>query len=901
MSSGKHENKSAREVRSTFLDFFKKQGHEAVPSGPLVPSNDPTLMFANAGMVQFKDVFTGRESRPYKRATSSQKCIRISGKHNDLENVGRTARHHTFFEMLGNFSFGDYFKEEAIVWAWQLVTKDLAIPKDRLVVTYFKGENGIEPDHQARDLWKKVSGWGDDRVIGMGMADNFWSMGDTGPCGPCSEIHYRHGSGAVDPGTFGEEPTPDGMGWMEIWNLVFMQFERFADGTMKPLPAPSVDTGGGLERLTSVVQNVTSNYETDLLRALVDSAAQISGRKYTGGMDDDSVSMRVIADHARLTAFLISEGIFPDRAGREYVLRRVMRRAIRHGHRLGIEKPFLHQVCDRVIGLMGDDYRELRDRKSTILNVAEQEEVRFRQTIKRGLEILDEALGQPAVKSAKVLPGNTAFTLYDTYGFPLDLTEVICEERGFNVDAAGYDKELNAAKARSEGSKVGDAAVAEVHHKLASRVGATTFVGYDTEKATSEVVAIIHNGHEVEALHAGQDAEIVVKQTPFYAESGGQIGDQGELRGHHGALFKVSDTTKPVGSTYVHRGRLEKGSLNVGDTIELEVSSDRRASTRRNHSATHLLHFALRHVLGEHVQQKGSLVGPDRLRFDYAHGKSLTADEIAKIEDVVNEMVLANAEVKTQVLPIAEAKAAGAMAIFEEKYGDVVRVLTMDAGRYKSVELCGGTHARRTGDIGLFRIVSDRAIAAGVRRVEATTGINSLRETRQLDRALQPVLKALNADLTNVGAKVDKLLSDERALEKKIADLEKKIALGGGSSGTTGVDQMLSQAKTLQGAKVLAVRAPIGDAGALRELADTLRDKLGDSIVLVGAESAGKAMLVLTVAKSLTGKFKAGELIRPIAALVGGSGGGRPDMAQAGGTDPSKLDAALNELYARMG
>ncbi len=904
MSSGNPDKKTARDVRQAFLDYFKHQAHEPVGSGPLVPANDPTLMFANAGMVQFKDVFTGRESRPCKRATSSQKCIRISGKHNDLENVGRTARHHTFFEMLGNFSFGDYFKEEAIVWAWELVTKHYAVPKDRLVVTYFKGEQGIEPDHQARDLWKKVTGYGDDRIIGMGMADNFWSMGDTGPCGPCSEIHYRHGSGAVDPGTFGEEPAPDGMGWMEIWNLVFMQFERFADGSMRPLPAPSVDTGMGLERITSVVQGVTSNYDTDLLRALVDEASKLSGKKYTGGMDDDSVSMRVIADHARLTAFLISEGIFPDRAGREYVLRRVMRRAIRHGHRLGIEKPFLHLVCDRVISLMGDDYRELKDRRSTVLNVAEQEEARFRSTIKRGLEILDEALALPATKSSKVLPGNTAFTLYDTYGFPLDLTQVILEERGFEVDAAGYEKELATAKARSEGSKVGEAAVAEVHHKVAGRIGATTFLGYDSERAGSEVVAIIQNGVEVQNLTHG-DAEIIVKQTPFYAESGGQIGDQGEIHGHHGALFKVIDTTKPVGSTYVHRGHLEKGSINVGDTVELLVASERRAATRRNHSATHLLHFALRHVLGEHVQQKGSLVGPERLRFDYAHGKSLTADEIAKIEDVVNEMVLANAEVSTRVLPIAEAKAAGAMAIFEEKYGDVVRVLTMDAGPYKSVELCGGTHAHRTGDIGMFRIVADRAIAAGVRRVEATTGLNSLRETRQLDRALQPVLKALNADLGTVAQKVDKLLADERALEKKLGDLEKKLAFSaastGGGGGTSGVDAMLAQAKTLQGAKVLAVRSPLGDAGAMRELADTLRDKLGDSIVLVGAESAGKAMLVLTVAKSLTSKFKAGELIRPIAALVGGSGGGRPDMAQAGGTDPSKLDAALNELYTRLG
>jgi len=894
--------KTAREVRQTFLDYFKQQGHEVVASGPLVPSNDPTLMFANAGMVQFKDLFTGREQRPYKRATSSQKCIRISGKHNDLENVGRTARHHTFFEMLGNFSFGDYFKEQAIVWAYELVTKGYGIPKDRLVFTYFKGENGVPEDTEAKTLWKKVTGFGDDRVIGLGTADNFWSMGDTGPCGPCTEIHYRHGKGAADPSTFGEEPAPDGMGWMEIWNNVFMQFERFADGRLEPLPAPSVDTGMGLERITSVVQGVTSNYDTDLLRALVDEAATISGRKYTGGMDDDSVSMRVIADHARTTAFLISEGIFPDRAGREYVLRRVMRRAIRHGHRLGIEKPFLHTVCDRVIELMGGHYAELKDRRGTILDVAEQEEVRFRATIKRGLEILDDALSKPDVAKGKLLPGNTAFTLYDTFGFPLDLTQVICEERGFNVDAGGYERELAAAKARSEGSKVGETAVSDVHHQIAARVGATTFVGYDTEHATSEIVAILRNGAEVDSLIAGEEAEIVVKQTPFYAESGGQIGDRGAIVGHHGARFHVSDTTKPVGNTWVHRGKLERGSLNIGDAVDLTVDAERRAATRRNHSATHLLHFALRHVLGEHVQQKGSLVGPERLRFDYAHGKTLGADELAKIEDVVNEMVLSNADVKTEVLPIDQAKAAGAMAIFGDKYGDVVRVLTMDAGKYKSVELCGGTHARRTGDIGMFRIVTDKAIAAGVRRVEATTGLNTLREARQADRAIAPVLRALNVDLAALPQKVDALLAEERSLGKKVTELEKQVALGGGGGGgKSGVDAMLEQAKTLQGAKVLAVRSPIGDASAMRELADTLRDKLGDSIVLVGAESGGKAMLVLTVAKSLTSKFKAGELIRPIAALVGGSGGGRPDMAQAGGTDPSKLDAALAELYARLG
>ncbi len=906
--------RTARDVRSTFLDFFKSKSHEVVASGPLVPANDPTLMFANAGMVQFKDCFTGREVRSYKRATSSQKCIRISGKHNDLENVGRTARHHTFFEMLGNFSFGDYFKEAAILHAWELIEK-YGVARDKLVVTYFKGDELVPRDDEAATLWKKISGLPDDRIIGLGRDDNFWSMGNSGPCGPCSEIHFKQGKGAADPATFGEEPGIDGVGWMEIWNLVFMQFEKFDYDEktdvfkLKPLPAQSVDTGMGLERITSVVQGVTSNYETDLLRALVDRAAEISGKKYGGSMADDDVSMRVIADHARTTAFLIAEGIFPDRADREYVLRRVMRRAIRHGHRLGIEKPFLHLVADRVIEMMGVDYAELRDRRETILNVAESEEVRFRQTIDRGLKILDEDLAQPAVQTSKVLPGAAAFKLSDTYGFPLDLTEVICGERGFSVDEWGYKTELEAAKARSAGSKVGDAAVGDAYKAITNKVGSTEFLGYRTETARSTIVAILKGGASVEALAAGDEGELVTRHTPFYAEAGGQVGDRGEIReiGKDGAphsIFVVRDTQKPTGAVYFHHGRLANGQLKVGQEVEVEVDHEKRAATRRNHSATHLLHFALRHVLGEHVQQKGSLVGPDRLRFDYAHGKTLTTDEIEKIEDVVNEMILANAEVKTQVMAIDEAKKSGAMAIFEEKYGDTVRVLTMDAGRYKSVELCGGTHAGRTGDIGLFRVAADKAIAAGVRRVEGFTGLNTLREARAHDRAFAPILRALAADETTALAKVEKLLADQRALEKKLSELEKKIALGqvggGGGSSGGGIEGMLASARAFDGFKALAVRVDLPDVGAIRELADQLRDKLGESIVLVGAAIGPKAQLVLTVSKGLTSRFKAGELIRPLAAMVGGSGGGRPDMAQAGGTEVSKLDQAIGELYARF-
>jgi alanyl-tRNA synthetase len=901
--------KTARDVRQTFLDYFKGQKHEVVASGPLVPNNDPTLMFANAGMVQFKDVFTGREVRPYKRATSSQKCIRISGKHNDLENVGRTARHHTFFEMLGNFSFGDYFKADAIAYAWELVTKIYGVPKDKLVVTYFQGDELVPRDDEAAALWKKITGLSDDRIIGMGRDDNFWSMGDSGPCGPCTEIHFKQGKGAADPSTFGEEPTLDGTGWMEIWNLVFMQFEKFdydkdtKQFKLRPLPAQSVDTGMGLERITSVVQGVTSNYDTDLLRTLVDEAAQLSGKKYGASMAPDDVSMRVIADHARLTAFLIAEGVFPDRDGRPYVLRRVMRRAIRHGHRLGIARPFLHEVAGTVVDLMGETYGELKARRDTILDVAEQEEVRFRLTIDRGLKILDEDLAQPEVTKSKILPASAAFTLSDTYGFPIDLTQVICEEQGFTVDIKGYENELKTAKARSAGSKVGEAAVGDAYHQVAAKVTHTEFLGYADEKGESEIIAILRDGKPVDALAAGEAGEIIAKKTPFYAESGGQVGDRGEVRSKAGARFLVEDTHKPTGNVFFHRGKLESGTLKVGEAVELEVDHERRSATRRNHSATHLLHFALRHVLGEHVQQKGSLVGPDRLRFDYAHGKALSESDLAKIEDVVNEMVLANAEVVTKVMNIDEAKRSGAMAIFEEKYGDTVRVLTMDAGKYKSVELCGGTHARRTGDIGMFRVATDKAIAAGVRRMEATTGLNTLREVRQHERVLAPVLKVLAADEATVQSKIEKLLAEQRTLEKKVTELEKKIALGGASAsggGASGIDAMLASARSYDGFKALAVRADIPDVGALRELADTLRDKLassGGAIVLVGAAVGPKAQLVLTVSKDLTGRFKAGELIRPIAAIVGGSGGGRPDMAQAGGTEVGKLDQAIGDFY----
>ena len=904
------------DVRRTFLDYFAGKGHQVVPSASLVPANDPTLMFTNAGMVQFKDVFVGKDVRPYTRATSCQKVIRISGKHNDLENVGVTARHHTFFEMLGNFSFGDYFKEEAIVSAWDLLTRVYGLDPSRMVFTVFGGEKNVAGDDEARALWKKVTGCGDDRVLGMGMADNFWQMGETGPCGPCTEVHWYNGdvSNGVPYGTFGEEPSPDGKGWMELWNLVFMQFERSVDASgdpkLTPLPKPCVDTGAGLERVSSVLQGVTSNYETDLLRVLVDKASDISGKRYHGTQGDDDVSMRVIADHARTTAFLIAEGVFPDRAGREYVLRRVMRRAVRHGHRLGIREPFLHEVALEVVDRMSGTYPELATRRELIANVARQEEERFRETIERGLRILEDEIQAVRAEGASTIRGDVAFKLYDTFGFPADLTQVIAQERGLGVDVEAYEAALAEQRARSEGSKLGEEAVEHVWREVAeaAKVKAPSgvkFIGYEREEGEGTVVAIVKGGELVPRVIEGDEAVVVTDVTPFYGESGGQVGDQGflEKRGDgtspaspEPTRFDVTDTQKPVPGVVAHVGKVTRGSVSVGEALRLHVDSDRRTATRRNHSATHLLHWALRTVLGEQATQKGSLVGPDRLRFDFAHGRALTPEEIARIEDLVNAKVLTGAPVLTEILPIDEARKRGAVAIFEEKYGDVVRMLTMTRD---SVELCGGTHARSLGEIGLFKIVSEQGLAAGVRRIEAATGLNALDYVRSVEATLRGVARLIKAAPPDVPEKVEKVLERERQLEREIADLKRKLAMGVGSAGG-GIDEMLRGAREVPGGKALAVKASVGDAATLRELAEKLRDKLGDAVVLVGAPGQDKAMLVLTVSKALTERYKAGDLIKSIAQAVGGSGGGRPDMAQAGGPDVSKLDDALESLYARL-
>ncbi len=896
------------EIRQSFLDFYAGRGHEVVPSAPLIPQNDPTLMFVNAGMVQFKDVFTGHERREYERATSSQKCIRISGKHNDLENVGVTARHHTFFEMLGNFSFGDYFKEEAIVSAWELLSNEWDIDKKRMVVTVYNGEGGFPADDEAAAIWKKVTGWGDDRILPCGKDDNFWSMGDTGPCGPCSEIHFFHGDD-LELSSFGKEPGIDGKGWTEIWNLVFMQFDRaHKNAAPTNLPAPSIDTGAGLERVAAVLQDVTSNYDTDVLRGLVEFTANIAGKAYTGSSGDDDVSMRVIADHARTTAFLVAEGVMPDKQKREYVLRRVMRRAIRHGHRLGIDDLFLHRVAGEVVSLMGDAYPELTERSELITRVSEGEETRFRATLRRGMKILDERFNEIENTGVQELHPEVAADLYTTYGFPLDLTEVIAAEQGVAVNIAAATTIVKGAE-DVDGPIDPTAALALAHREVARLAENTTFNGYQTEVGESDIVAIIRivrtgegedaveNREVVEQVAHGDEVEIVVAQTPFYAQAGGQVGDAGVIR-REGVLARVTQTHRPIGTVTLHRAMMIEGALRVGDTVELEVDHALRLATRRNHSATHLLHWALRQVLGQHAQQKGSLVGPDALRFDFAHNQPLTTDEIQEVETRVNDKILSNAPIQTDVLAIDEARARGAVAIFEEKYGDVVRVLTMTED---SVELCGGTHCSSLGEVGLFKIATEGGTAAGVRRILAVTGNNALRFVRglqdELSRARVAAKATTGGDLAD---KIAKMAAAERQLDKRVKRLEKQLVEGGGSG--AGIEGMLSRAKVVGDVQVLGVKVANGTKmGTLRELGEKLRDKLGEkAVVLVAADNGDKAHLALTVSKAATSVLKAGVLIKPIAGHVGGSGGGRPDMAQAGGTKTAGIDKAVAAVYLEV-
>jgi alanyl-tRNA synthetase len=878
----------AADVRSAFLEFWSSKGHTVVASSSLVPSNDPTLLFTNAGMVQFKDVFTGGETRAYKRATTSQKCVRAGGKHNDLDEVGKTPRHHTFFEMLGNFSFGDYFKADAIAWAWELLTEVYRIDPSRLCVTVFGGDtaDGLGPDDEARAIWKRVTGLGDDRVIGLGKKDNFWAMGETGPMGPCSEIHYYMDGAA--PGWPTTDPA-SWVGWLEIWNLVFMQFERRTPGgELFPLPAPSIDTGAGLERVTSVLQGVRSNYDTDLFTGILARAAALAGTSY-GKHPDADTSLRVIADHARCTAFLIADGVFPDNTGREYVLRRIFRRAVRHGKLLGLEQPFMHEVCLQVVAEMGAAYPELVQHQTTIANVALAEEKRFRATLDQGVKLLEDEFSAMREAGLTEVPGRAVFTLYDTFGFPDDLTEIIAGERGFGVDKLGFDEEMEKARNRSRFAGSDQEAIAGEVKALASEVGATRFTGYDGRGTSGDgaVKAILVDGARVQHASAGARVRLVFDQTPFYAESGGQIGDTGtvEVDGTPGAAVRIDDTRKPAGDVHVLIGEVTRGTIGVGDRARFAVDDDRRERIRANHSATHLLHHALKHVLGDHVAQKGSLVAPDRLRFDFAHFSPMTEDEKRRVEDLVNAEIRRNLDSVVEVLPIAQAKQRGAVAMFGEKYGERVRVVSIGG---ESIEFCGGTHVRRAGDIGLFKILGEAGVAQGVRRIEAVTGAGALDYLRRLEDELSRTGERLKAAPFEVAQRVDKLLAEQRALDREIDKLKQRLASGGGAR------DLLTEVVTIKGIKVLAASVEVDDAKVLRDTGDQLRDKLGSGVVVLAGTGGAEVKLVAMVTKDLVGKVSAGKLLGEIAPVLGGRAGGRPDMAQGGGKDPSQVAAALS-------
>jgi len=854
--------KSSAELRASFLDFFAARGHQVVPSSPLVPANDPTLLFTNAGMVQFKDVFLGRDKRPYSRAASTQRCVRAGGKHNDLENVGYTARHHTFFEMLGNFSFGDYFKRDAIRFAWEYLIGVLAIPPERLWVTVFRD------DDEAAAIWLDEIGVDPTRFSRCGEKDNFWSMGDTGPCGPCSEIFYDHGPGV--PGGPPGSPEEDGDRYIEIWNLVFMQYDRDAEGRLNPLPRPSVDTGMGLERLAAVMQGVHSNYEIDLFVNLIDAAAQV-----TGASDRESKSLRVIADHIRSAAFLVVDGITPGNEGRGYVLRRLIRRAIRHGYHLGQEEPFLYKLVAPLAAEMGDAFPELAKARERVAHVVRLEEERFAETLEQGMRILEHAIKG---LEGGVIPGETVFKLYDTYGFPVDLTADIARERGLTLDTSGFDREMTRQKERARAASHFSAGAG-----AALRLeGETRFTGYEHLAGRADVVGLYRGEEAVEVLSAGDEGIVVLDATPFYAESGGQVGDRGWLTGDRVRLT-VLNTQKLGGDVFGHLCRVEEGELRVGDNLAAQVDAARRRATALNHSATHLLHAALRQILGDHVQQKGSLVDAERLRFDFSHFEPVRRNQLLAIERLVNQEIRENHLVETRLMSLDDAKATGAMALFGEKYADQVRVLRM--GGF-STELCGGTHARAVGDIGLFKILSEGGIASGVRRIEATTGANALAAVEADEERLLRLASLVRGSREDLDDKVAALLDRAKRLEKELADLKAKAA------GAAGQD-LAAQAEEIGGVKVLAARLDGADAKTLRDALDRLKDKLGSAIILLAAESEGKVSLVGGVTKDLTGRFKAGDLVREAAAKVGGKGGGRPDMAQAGGNDPAGLPAAL--------
>ncbi len=879
------------EIRSTFLDYFKKNGHEIVPSSPLVPRNDPTLMFTNAGMVQFKNVFTGLEQRPYTTASTAQKCVRAGGKHNDLDNVGYTARHHTFFEMLGNFSFGDYFKERAIELAWNLITKEFGLDAKRLLVTVY------HTDDDAFNLWKKIAGLSDDRIIRIATSDNFWAMGDTGPCGPCSEIFYDHGDHiwGGPPGS----PEEDGDRFIEIWNLVFMQFEQITKEQRVDLPRPSIDTGMGLERVAAVLQGKHDNYDIDLFRALIEASEEATGVKAEG---EHRASHRVIADHLRSSAFLIADGVLPSNEGRGYVLRRIMRRAMRHAQLLGAKEPLMWKLLPALIQQMGRAYPELVRAEALTSETLKLEETRFRKTLERGLSLLNDATSD--LHKGDSLDGETAFKLYDTYGFPLDLTQDALRARGIGVDISSFTDamERQKAEARSHWTGSGDKATETIWFELKEKLGATEFLGYDTETAEGVIQAIVRDGVAVDSAAAGDKVQIVVNQTPFYGESGGQMGDTGVISSDNGKLA-VGDAQKKGEGLFVHSSEVSEGKIKVGDAVVLTVDHNRRSRLRANHSATHLLHEALREVLGTHVAQKGSLVAPERLRFDVSHPKPMTAEELKVVEEMANEIILQNSPVTTRLMSVDDAIAEGAMALFGEKYGDEVRVVSMGqgvrgikAGKPYSVELCGGTHVTATGQIGLVRILGESAVGAGVRRIEAVTGESALGYLAEQDERVKNLASTLKVQPADVVSRVEALMDERRKLERELADAKRKLAMGGGQGGSA------DAIRDVNGVKFLGKAISGVDPKDLKGLADEAKASLGSGVVaLIGVSEDGKASAVVAVTEDLIGRFSAVDLVRIASTALGGKGGGgRPDMAQAGGPEGAKADEALEAVAAAL-
>lgn len=882
------------EIRSAFLNYFAKHGHEVVSSSPLVPRNDPTLMFTNAGMVQFKNVFTGVENRGEPRAVTSQKCVRAGGKHNDLDNVGYTARHHTFFEMLGNFSFGDYFKELAIELAWNLITKEYGLPKERLLVTVFS------EDDEAFGLWKKIAGLPESKIIRIPTSDNFWQMGDTGPCGPCSEIFFDHGDHIFGgpPGSLDE----DGDRFIEIWNLVFMQFDQVAPGTRNPLPKPSIDTGMGLERIAAVLQGKHDNYEIDLFQALIRAIANLTGADPLG---EQKASLRVIADHLRASSFLIADGVLPSNEGRGYVLRRIMRRAMRHGQLLGAREPLMWRLVWALVREMGQAYPELVRAENLIEETLRLEETRFRKTLERGLAILDEK--SSSLKKGDMFDGETAFTLYDTYGFPLDLTQDALRNRGIGVDISSFTDAMDRqrAKARASWAGSGEAATETVWFGLREKLGATEFLGYETESAEGVVAALVKDGAEVDQLKAGDSGAIVMNQTPFYAESGGQVGDTGVIFAD-GIRFRVTETHKKAGDLFVHFGTVEQGAIKLNDALALEVDHGRRSAIRANHSATHLLHEALRQVLGDHIAQKGSLVAPDRLRFDFMHPKPMTPEEVRRVEDIANEVVLENNEVTTRLMAVDDARNAGARALFGEKYGDEVRVVVMGSGARErggnslgwSVELCGGTHVKRTGDIGLISVTSESAVASGVRRIEALTGHQARQNANTMIETARVAAAELRTSVEDMPARITALLEERKKLERDLADARKKLAMGGGGAAANGA----SDVREVGGVKLMARAVEGVEIKDLKSLVDQGKKQIGSGVIaLVATSEDGKGSIVVGVTPDLVSRFSAVDLVRKASEVLGGKGGGgKPDMAQAGGPDGAKAGAALEAIAAAI-